>query len=614
MPLEPGVVSEKKLRELLAEQHESDAVEYKDVWNLDDRRHVVELALAVGAMQSLGGYIVVGVDGRARTTGNLTDRHVILLDPATVDDKVGKYLPPPIELRIAHHKIDNANVVLIYIERRAEGLTAFLRDGTYQDDAGKTAFVFREGDVYTRRGTKTTKARQQDIIRAFAERSGGEPVTLGWDLPSADFERAFGRALHEYDGREAKTLVRRAPAVAKERLAQGVSLVPLADRLTQAALVLVDDEPTLGNLGRLREIVEAFAGIYELALDDAGNPKPLGEMAPHDLWTEIVVRLYAIGAYAVRVESWYAVPVVVARDTRAQRVDHGDLFSHWRRHATDHGLTDGREIPIQHAASEFVGSSDWARPDGAEADATFESVCAFDQLASLVYAADAVADGFDLELAALYGNAGLVGVEQGDPILVRLLDDQQLRQAVFPYRDQTLRRALQLLLRYARQEAHDAGRSRFQFHTWVEIDRFIGGDGPSRSAPPLEAPDVVLGHPSYQPVFATGADEKRYVSTLKPRYLIENKSSDLTVRDVTTGIRTRDGRELAFEAFRAPALRPGETAIVEHVEVPYEYLAGLHESAVGTVILYWARFIAPDGVHWRVLYDPATRDHEYIDE
>ena len=92
MAIEPGVVSEKKLRELLAEQHESAAVEYKDVWNLDDRRHVVELALAVGAMQSLGGYIVVGVDGRGRPTGNLTDRHVTLLDPATVDDKIGKWV------------------------------------------------------------------------------------------------------------------------------------------------------------------------------------------------------------------------------------------------------------------------------------------------------------------------------------------------------------------------------------------------------------------------------------------------------------------------------------------------------------------------------------------
>jgi hypothetical protein len=276
--VEPGVVNEAKLRELLAEQHEADDVEYKDIWDLDERKHVLELAVAVGAMQSLGGYVVVGVDGSGRPTGNLSERHVALLDPAVIDDKIGRYLPPPIELRVGRHKLNGANVVLIYVARRAEGLTAFLRDGTYNDERGRQQFVFREGDVYARRGTKTVKARQEDIARAFA--APRESVTaLGWDLPLGDFERAFARALHEFDGREARTLVRRAPVVAKERLAEATPLVPLLDRLAVAALVLVDEEQKLGNLARLREVIEAFAGVYELAIDSAGNPVAVGELA-----------------------------------------------------------------------------------------------------------------------------------------------------------------------------------------------------------------------------------------------------------------------------------------------------------------------------------------------
>lgn len=113
---------------------------------------------------------------------------------------------------------------------------------------------------------------------------------------------------------------------------------------------------------------------------------------------------------------------------------------------------------------------------------------------------------------------------------------------------------------------------------------------------------------------AIGADGKRYVDELKPSYVIENKTTDTTVRDLTTGIRTRDGRELTFAAFRAPALRAGEAAPVDNVGVSYEYLAGLHESAVGTALLYWVRFTAPDGIRWCVTYDPASREHRAVNE
>lgn len=118
---------------------------------------------------------------------------------------------------------------------------------------------------------------------------------------------------------------------------------------------------------------------------------------------------------------------------RASGVADGDLFGHWRRHATDHGLLRSNGVPLQVAAAEFIAGNEWARPDGAEHDVAFESVCAFAQLASLVYAATAVREGIGLELAPLYGNSGLVGVARGDPILVRLLDDEDLRWAIFPH-------------------------------------------------------------------------------------------------------------------------------------------------------------------------------------
>ncbi len=58
------VVSEEKLRVLLAEQHESASLDYKGVADLSDKRTSVELAKDVAAMQVDGGFLVIGADDR----------------------------------------------------------------------------------------------------------------------------------------------------------------------------------------------------------------------------------------------------------------------------------------------------------------------------------------------------------------------------------------------------------------------------------------------------------------------------------------------------------------------------------------------------------------------
>jgi hypothetical protein len=46
------------------------------------------------------------------------------------------------------------------------------------------------------------------------------------------------------------------------------------------------------------------------------------------------------------------------------------------------------------------------------------------------------------------------------------------------------------------------------------------------------------------------------VNAVRPRYLIENRTTDTTVRDLTMGIRSRGGRE-SLRRLSAPALLPG---------------------------------------------------------
>jgi hypothetical protein len=82
------------------------------------------------------------------------------------------------------------------------------------------------------------------------------------------------------------------------------------------------------------------------------------------------------------------------------------------------------------------------------------------------------------------------------------------------------------------------------------------------------------------------------------------------VTDLTTGVRRRDdGREHAFDNFRAAALAPLEKAPVANVSIPRDLFDGLTDQDVETAFLFWARFTGPGGVRWEVSYDPQTGDH-----
>lgn len=99
-PVQP-IVNEAHLRLLMDEQSESDILDYKrelDLLGPGKGRALVELAKDVGAMSSgRGGYIGVGLDGRGRPTGLLTQQQAQVLDEANLRSKLEKYVPTGID-------------------------------------------------------------------------------------------------------------------------------------------------------------------------------------------------------------------------------------------------------------------------------------------------------------------------------------------------------------------------------------------------------------------------------------------------------------------------------------------------------------------------------------
>lgn len=195
------------MHNLLAEQSEAVNLEYKRLRDLDTTEGVVKLALDVAAMQSEGGYIVLGVDDRGVPTGEVSARHADLLDEAVVHDKLRKYLPPPLELRIGRHEVYGARVVLIYVPRRRTGLTVLAAVGEFEAN-GRLQRVFAPGDIYVRRGTKKEKVTQERLDQCISEAASdagadAEPALdvspelelAGWPLqPPRAFHPPLGSA------------------------------------------------------------------------------------------------------------------------------------------------------------------------------------------------------------------------------------------------------------------------------------------------------------------------------------------------------------------------------------------------------------------------------------
>src|SRR3972149_2454319 len=97
------LVSEEKLRQLLDDQAESSALDYKSACDLRQKADTVERAKDVGAMQVAGGYIVIGADNNGRPTNGVAAERVALFDEATLRAKLRKWLAERLGLPARAH-------------------------------------------------------------------------------------------------------------------------------------------------------------------------------------------------------------------------------------------------------------------------------------------------------------------------------------------------------------------------------------------------------------------------------------------------------------------------------------------------------------------------------
>jgi hypothetical protein len=155
-----GSVSAEALTHLLALGGERDWLDYKRQSDLSSTHDLVEFAKDVGSMMIAGGYILIGADDYGQPASQ--SARLDLFDPATLHQKLSRYIPEPFEIRAATHAHQGQSYALVYVVPHQDGFCIFKQDGAYPDGKNQN-IVFRAGEVFARHGTRSERWNQADM-------------------------------------------------------------------------------------------------------------------------------------------------------------------------------------------------------------------------------------------------------------------------------------------------------------------------------------------------------------------------------------------------------------------------------------------------------------------
>jgi hypothetical protein len=396
-----------------------------------------------------------------------------------------KYMTEPLLLKSAAHRIDGYLVIVVYIAPHPDGFTILRTQGQYQvptnSSERETRSIFRPGDVFIRRGTKSERWGPQDRERLMARRDARlkdeqraefartladiqqaqqgtqlatVPATaLPWNVDAESFDATALELIRHNDVLPLTLFLRRVSAdltrFRESRSSEDLQL--LLDRVTQlcaASLITNNDEV-------FTQGVRALAQSYRSVADLTGYARTeLNGSEAAALWWAIIARVEAIGALAIREERWAAVRTLVL-----QRPSVGDRarYLSWFRHALTHASRDGvlpnedrgeRAGVLIRAALQVADRLEILRLDqpqiGEEGradspDGLLDSVCQFDIATAIISAASADPNSTTSQYYPSFAGYYAPRVE---PFVRRLLTDPALQRVLLPGADpQTVQEA-----------------------------------------------------------------------------------------------------------------------------------------------------------------------------
>ncbi|WKK70476.1 hypothetical protein Q0F99_11430 [Rathayibacter oskolensis] len=361
-----GRVDREKLAELLALGAEQEALDFKATLDLSDPKHQVDHIKDILSMMSLldGGYLVVGVDNAGRVEENQPPIDPRQFDSAVLLQKTASFVDGRLDIRSAVYELDNQSgerrpVALIYCGP-PPGLLPLVvkRSGEYPTAGGKARVVLRVGQIVIREGTTTTALRpdhwqhllERHVDRArkaarrdadalmsrvvalleTSERTGSAQTPIDVDMDSRTFATAAISLIES--GNQSRLEQFLIPTTGILR-----SLVARDDY--DAATEVLDKVFSLASVAMLYGTLEQFSRVMKFITtyyssipgisDSVHNSEP-GERRRAQAWLDVLIRLYALGALAVRQAKWLHLREMVAHP---YNVTPNYGYASWLRHA-----------------------------------------------------------------------------------------------------------------------------------------------------------------------------------------------------------------------------------------------------------------------------------------
>lgn len=451
------VLTLEKVRECLEEHHEQPSLDYKRAMDLKNTKDVLELAKDVGAFQSepRGGFIAIGADDHGRLVDDMAPVDTGQFDESRLRSRLEGYFSGPIDVRSAVHDVDGVTMVLIYVAPARDGWNIFAKNGEYKDSVtNKSAFVFREGDVFVRRGTSSVRWRSEDQQRviqqliasrredwrrelrhelataadvsasAEALRRGISSGPLSWRLDAEGFDELALQLIRGSDEIPLRRMLFEVQRDASSLYGEGSDeLGDLLDRVTEFAALAV----AYRKRDWLNSAIKVLVRIYENGFDERGYE--ILTKRSVDLWLEIVTRVHALGALAVRLEDWRSVALLAGQRPR------GDQFG-WYGSWLRHGLTMGARANLVEddnnviaRAANAVRRLSAVRPDIAlESEDLLSSLCQFDVYGCL----HVMGARRSIDSGNFYPTFARYSSWRSEPAFIKLIEDGEAKTAIFP--------------------------------------------------------------------------------------------------------------------------------------------------------------------------------------
>lgn len=162
-------------------------LDYKEVFSITDNKDKIEFVKDILSFaNSKGGYIIYGVNNNSEWIG-LDERSDAKIDDADLSNIFDNYIDGEINIYSNTIEIESNYFFAIYIlATKNKEILSFKKDGQYVkkswgNKSDKNITVFRKGDVYCRRGSRSIKAdrlfyKQKSVNFGIIENISTQPI------------------------------------------------------------------------------------------------------------------------------------------------------------------------------------------------------------------------------------------------------------------------------------------------------------------------------------------------------------------------------------------------------------------------------------------------------